>query len=222
MKIKGAIFDMDGTVLDSLMFWERTWPRLGEKYLGDNTFDPGEELMKTMQTMLLADAAAYANKVCNFNSTDEDVAESIYYELESFYKTVAKPKKGAIEFLEHLKAQGVRLCLASATTKKYVLVALEAHDLLKYFDFVISCSDIGMGKDKPDIYLYALDLLGTSAEDTAVFEDSFVALRTAKSVGIHAVGIYDKYNSNKNLEGISELYMSENEDMSKFIGVIGA
>ena len=208
---------MDGTILDSLMFWERTWPRLGEKYLGDSSFNPDKELMKTMQTMLLADAAAYANKVCGFNSTDEDVAESIYYELENFYRTVAKPKEGAIEFLEHLKLQGVKLCLASATTKKYVLVALEAHDLLKYFDFVISCSDIGMGKDKPDIYLYALDLLGTDAEDTAVFEDSFVALKTAKSIGVHAIGIYDYYNFNPNLEGISEIYLPKEKDMSSLI-----
>jgi len=219
MKIKGAIFDMDGTILDSLMFWDMTWPKLGEKYLNDNTFHPGKELMKTMQTMLLSDAAAYANKVCNFNSTDEDVAESIYYELENFYKTVAKPKHGAIEFLEHLKSQGVKLCLASATTKKYVMVALEAHDLLKYFDFVISCSDIGMGKDKPDIYLYALDLLGTSPEESAVFEDSFVALETAKSIGVHAVGIYDYYNFNPNLEGISEIYLPKNKDMSSFIDI---
>lgn len=208
---------MDGTILDSLMFWERTWPRLGEKYLGDSSFNPDNELMKTMQTMLLADAAAYANKVCGFNSTDEDVAESIYYELENFYKTVAKPKEGAIEFLEYLKSQGVKLCLASATTKKYVLVALEAHDLLKYFDFVISCSDIGMGKDKPDIYLYALDLLGTDADDTAVFEDSFVALKTAKSIGVHAIGIYDYYNFNPNLEGISEIYLPKEKDMSSLI-----
>ena len=208
---------MDGTILDSLMFWERTWPRLGEKYLGDSSFNPDKELMKTMQTMLLADAAAYANKMCGFNSTDEDVAESIYYELENFYRTVAKPKAGAVEFLEYLKAQGVKLCLASATTKKYVLVALEAHDLLKYFDFVISCSDIGMGKDKPDIYLYALELLGTAPEDTAVFEDSFVALRSAKSIGVHAVGIYDYYNFSPDLEGISEIYLPKEKDMSSLI-----
>ncbi len=219
MKIKGAIFDMDGTILDSLMFWDMTWPRLGKKYLNDDTFHPGSELMKTMQTMLLADAAAYANKVCNFNSTDEDVAQAIYYELETFYKTVAKPKRGAVEFLEYLKSQGVKLCLASATTKKYVMVALEAHDLLKYFDFVISCSDIGMGKDKPDIYLYALDLLGTTPEESAVFEDSFVALQTAKSIGVHAIGIYDYYNFNPNLEGISEIYLPKDEDMSSLIEI---
>lgn len=217
MKIKGAIFDMDGTVLDSLMFWERTWPRLGEKYLNDNTFNPGKELMKTLQTMLIADAAGYINDVCHFNSTAEDIEKTIYYELERFYKTVAKPKPGAIEFLKHLKAKGVRLCLASATTKKYVMVALEAQGLLKYFDFVISCSDIGIGKDKPDIYLHALKLLGTAPEDSAVFEDSFVALQTAKSIGVHTVGIYDKYNSNKNLEAISEIYVSEAEDMTKLI-----
>ena len=219
MKLKGAIFDMDGTILDSLMFWDMTWPRLGKKYLNDGTFHPGKELMKTMQTMLLSDAAAYANKVCNFNSTDEDVAEAIYYELENFYKTVAKPKPGAIEFLEHLKSQGVKLCLASATTKKYVMVALEAHGLLKYFDHVISCSDIGIGKDKPDIYLYALDLLGTTPEDSAVFEDSYVALATAKSIGVHAVGIYDEYNFNPKLEGISEIYLPREQDMSSLIPV---
>ena len=97
MKIKGAIFDMDGTLIDSLMYWSVTWPKLGEKYLGDNTFNPGDELMKEIQAMLIADAAEYINEVCHFNSTSEDVLDTIYYELENFYKTVAKPKAGVFE-----------------------------------------------------------------------------------------------------------------------------
>ena len=78
------------------------------------------------------------------------------------------------------------------------------------FDFVISCVDIGSGKDKPDIYLAALERFGSSLEQTCVFEDSFVALETAKRAGFITVGIHDNGNyDHDKLMAASDYYLAD-------------
>ena len=102
------------------------------------------------------------------------------------------------------------MCVASATDKKYLPIALEACGLTDYFETVLSCSDVGAGKDKPDIYFKAMEALGTSPADTCIFEDSFVALETGKRIGCQTVGIFDKNNYGQDrLRAASDIYLSE-------------
>ncbi len=220
MKIKGAIFDMDGTLVDSLSFWPVTWKKIGKKYFGIDDYNPDPELAQKVQTMLLCDAAAFLNETCRLGADNDEFKNYLCDELAEFYRTVATVKVGAFEFLEHLKKNGVKLCLATATQSEYARIAYTTLGLDKYLPIFISCTDIGKGKDQPDIYLKALELLGTSPEETYVFEDSFVALRTASSIGIHPVGIYDKYNFHKDMESISEIYIGPDMDMRDLIKLI--
>ena len=181
MKIKGAIFDMDGTVVDSLMFWDYLWSSIGERYMNDASFRPTEEINKKVRTMIYVDAMTYFKEYYKIPGDTNEFISFAESGLWGFYKSAATVKAGAVKLLESLKAQNVRICLASATALDAVRYALECHDLLKYFDFVISCADIGVGKDKPDIYIKAMKLLELQAEDICVFEDSFVAIETARA-----------------------------------------
>ncbi|MBO5652746.1 MAG: HAD family hydrolase, partial [Clostridia bacterium] len=138
--------------------------------------------------------------------------------LADFYRYKVSAKPGVHAFLDHLKAEGVRMCVASATDKKYLPIALEACGLSSYFETVLSCSELGVGKDKPDIYLKAMEILGTSPADTCIFEDSFVALETAKRIGCHTVGIFDKNNFGQDrLCAASEIYLAEGEGFDTLI-----
>jgi len=101
---------------------------------------------------------------------------------------------------------------------QYVRIALEKLDLNKYFAAVMSCADIGKGKDKPDIYINAADALGFENGEICVFEDSYVALETAKSIGLKTIGIYDKYNFGQDrLENASMIYLGENRSLAELI-----
>lgn len=215
--IKAAIFDMDGTLVDSLSFWPTIWKKIGKKYLGIDGYDPDPELAKRVQTMLLCDAAVYLNEACSIGADNDEFKEYICNQLNDFYKTVATVKEGAFELLEHLRAKRVKLCLATATQSEYARTAYTTLGLDKYLPVFISCTDIGKGKDQPDIYLRAIELLGGTPEETYVFEDSYVALKTAITVGIHPVGIYDKYNFHKDLESISEIYLAPDMTMRDLI-----
>ena len=115
------------------------------------------------------------------------------------------------------------MCVASATDKKYLPIALDACGLTSYFDTVLSCAELGVGKDKPDIYLAALAALGTNASETCVFEDSFVALETAKKAGFHTVGIYDENNfGQERLCQASDLYLSKGISLDEAIAYVEA
>ena len=130
-------------------------------------------------------------------------------------------KAGADELLSSLKARGIKLCLASATAMPAIRYALECHGLLKYFDLILSCVDIGVGKDRPDIYLSAAQGMGLSPDEICVFEDSYVALETAKSVGFKTVGIFDRYNfCQDRLEMASDIYLPEGHSLSELIDII--
>lgn len=223
MKIKGAIFDMDGTLVDSLFFWGVFWRDLGERFLGKQDYAPPEEVDLKVRTMIFTDAMAYVRDALGIEASSDEVVSFATENLSDFYRYKVKAKAGAHALLDHLKARGVRMCVASATDKKYLPIALDACGLTPYFETVLSCAELGVGKDKPDIYLAALAALGTNASETCVFEDSFVALETAKKAGFHTVGIYDENNfGQERLCQASDLYLSKGVSLDEAIAYVEA
>lgn len=223
MKIKGAIFDMDGTILDSLMFWDHLWRNIGKNYMADVNFKPNDEVNKKLRTMIFSDAMAFLRSYYDLPVDTDEFVNFTSNDIINFYRDIAKPKIGAKALLEYLREQNITLCLASATNMPEIRHALECHDLLKYFDLVLSCADIGVGKEKPDIYLKALNMMGLTQNDTCVFEDSFVALETAKGAGFKTVGIFDKYNfEQERLRNASDIYLDEQKTLDSLISLIQA
>ena len=109
------------------------------------------------------------------------------------------------------------MCLASATDLELVRLALKRFEIDKYFTAVCSCSEIKKGKDKPDIYYLAVKLLETTIEDSCVFEDSLVAIKTAKNAGFKTVGIYDINNyGQEEIKSLVNLYVNNGESLTKF------
>ena len=218
MNFKGAIFDMDGTLVDSLGTWEVMWRQVGEKFLNVKDFKPAEEIDKRVRTMIFYDAMAYFIGCYHLSCSTEELVAFTQRNIEDFYRYQAKTKSGAVALLEELRAKGIPLCLASATEMRYVRIALQSLDLAKYFCAVLSCADLGVGKDRPDVYLLAAKQLKLNAPDVCVFEDSFVALETSKRAGFQTVGIFDRYNfEQERLRAASDLYLPEGKPLSDLI-----
>lgn len=220
-EMKAAIFDMDGTLVNSLMYWNTLWEDVGRDWLGVAGFRPSEEIDKRARTMIFVDAMKMVREAYSIAATDDEFVKYATDNLESFYRNVVTVKDGAREFLEYLCGKGIKLCLASATDMKYVNIALDVLELRQYFDYAMSCADIGVGKDKPDIYLLALKSLGTKTDETYIFEDSFVAIETARAIGLNTVGVFDEYNfDHDRLCRSSMIYLGEKTDMRELIGVL--
>lgn len=215
IKIKGAIFDMDGTLVDSLSFWDYFWRELGKKYLGVNDFSPSKDDDRAVRTMIMKDAVALIKEKYNFPQSVDELFKFTMDLIKYFYREIVKEKLGATELLDYLKDNGVKICLATATDMENVVIAVKSCDLEKYFSFIITCADVGKGKDNPDIYIKAIEKLGLKKDEVCVFEDSYVALETAKKLGTKTIGIFDKFNYGQDrLKLASNYYLGEGKSLS--------
>ena len=185
--IKGAIFDLDGTILDSMFIWSE----IGYKFLEMKNIQVPEGSDEQFTTMSLMEAAEFYIKHFDNTATIEGIVADINSLVEDFYFNEVIKKDGVEEFLEFLKNRGVKMCVATATDKYMVEKALERNGLLHYFSEIYTCNGVGAGKNTSVIYDVALEHLGTAKEDTFVFEDALYAIETANKSGYNLVGIKD-------------------------------
>lgn len=219
MKIKAAIFDMDGTLVDSLMLWDVIWSAFGEKYLNNKNFRPNHQDDKAVRTMTLKDAMDLIHKNYNLGDSGLELSNLMNDILLDFYANKVELKAGVREFLDYCKSNGVKMCIASASAPDHVALALKHCGIEKYFLERFSCADLGVGKDKPDIYLLASEFLGESLAETWVFEDSVVAIETATKIGMPTIAIYDRFNyGQERMKEIATVYVAEGENILKVIG----
>ena len=218
VQMKAAIFDMDGTLVDSLMIWNVLWSEFGRRYANDRSFRPLEVDDKKARTLTLKDAMLLIHNNYNFGDSGEELLEIANDMISAFYANQVELKSGVREFLEYCKRADVKMCLATATATDLVDLALKHCDIEHYFMKVFSCSDIGKGKEEPDIFLIASEFLGEKIEDTWVFEDSLVAIETVTKIGMSTVGIYDCFNFGQDrIKEIATEYIADGETLVKLI-----
>ena len=185
--IKGAIFDLDGTVFDSMHIWSE----IGLKFLAEKGVKPEPGIEDEFVKMSMTQAAEYYIKNIDPSETVLGVVNAVNKLVESFYYNEVLLKDGIKEFLEFLKNKNVKMCVATATDKHLVERALIRNGIREYVDEIFTCSSVGAGKDSPVIYDKALEFLATPKDETYVFEDALYAIETAHKAGYKVLGIND-------------------------------
>lgn len=184
---RGIIFDVDGTILDSMIIWEHA----GERYLEQLGIEAEKGLGERLFTMSMKEGAQYLKRTYGLLKSTEEIIGGINEVVTSFYCKEAKPKEGVREFLEKQREKGVKMTVATSTDRFLIEEAFRRLDLEKYFGRIFTCSEVGVGKSEPTIFHEASRFMGTTPEETWVFEDGLYAIETAKKAGYHTVGIYD-------------------------------
>lgn len=217
MNIKGAIFDMDGTLVESLGIWNYFYEQIGNKYLG-KPIEVSTAFDKSVRTVTLCEAAEMMQKEFGIKESSEEIYKYAQNLLLYYYERNVSLKEGAIEYLEYLRQNNVKMCLASATEKADVERCLKRFGIDKYFDCVISCCEVGRSKAFPDIFIAAQKSLGTAMNETWVFEDSLGAIKTASKAGFKTVGIFDKFNyGHDEMKQIADIYVGENQTLTDLV-----
>ncbi len=184
-----AIFDMDGTLVDSMGYWDD----VAVEYLrGQGVAEVPLELLQRTAPLPMAETLALFIREFGLNDTPDRARAELLRIMEDHYRHDVALKPGVETYLEGLSRLGVGMCVVSATPERLMELCLERLGVGRYFRFELSCESVGAGKDRPDIYHAAARRLGAArAADAAVYEDSLVALRTARDAGYYTVGVYD-------------------------------
>ena len=207
--IKGAIFDLDGTLLDSMFIWDT----IGEEYLRSLGKEPHEDLKETFMTLTLEEAAEYYREHYGVTLSVKEIVDGVNAMVEQTYRTKVTLKPGISEYLAWLKENGVRMCVATVTDRYLVEETLDRLGVRHYFSEIFTCAEVGFGKDKPVIYQKALEHLGTAKDETYVFEDMLFALNTAKTDGFPTVGVYDRHEEHQDeLKELADYYIFDFTD----------
>lgn len=186
-RIHGAVFDVDGTILDSMQIWEHA----GEWYLEKQGKRPEEGLSDKLFHMSLEKAAEYIKEAYGIEAPAEEIVSEVLDITTAFYHEEVQLKEGIREILEEFRRQGIPMAIATAGDKELDEAAFSRLGILDYFKKIFTCTEVGAGKTQPDIFLQAAAYMGTAPEETVVFEDVLHAAQTAKKAGFYVAGVYD-------------------------------
>lgn len=208
--IKGIIFDVDGTLLDSM----HIWGELGKRYLSAVGIEAEPGLAEILFPMSLDESSEYLKETYQLPDTVQKITDDTVKILSDFYRYEAEPKKGAVEFIKNMQDRNIPMAVATSGDRRILDTALDRLDLADCFTVVLTCSDLNTNKRVPAIYLRAAELLGTAPEETAVFEDVLHAVQAAKSAGFITYAVEDESSiqNRKEIRETADYYLQDFTD----------
>lgn len=192
MKCQGIIFDLDGTLIDSMPAWEN----IGSDFLKKHGVKPPDDLNKIIKTMSFAESSRYFIDFFGIDMTVEQVNAEINGMIQDNYAKHIQLKPFVKEVLDQQLAKGVKMGILTATHKPLVELVLSRFDLLNHFQFILTSGMIGLPKSDPEIYHKAIKSLRLPVDQIAVFEDALYCVQAARNTGCYIVGVYDESSRN--------------------------
>ena len=187
MGMKAAVFDVDGTLLDSMPAWDN----VSLSYLQKRGLTPEPGLSDTFNRLSLEQIAVYYQTHYGIRDDVPTIVRENVAFIEQAYRERIPLKPGVKDFLFTLQRRGIPMALATASEKESVCAALQRCGVLSCFSVILTCTQVGAGKDTPLIFRRCAQELHTSPANTFVFEDSLYAARTARAAGFPVIGVYD-------------------------------
>lgn len=185
---KAVIFDLDGTLLDSLWVWKK----VDLKFFKEIGINMPVDYEKTISSMTLLETAKYTKNICALDFTEEEIINKWKNLAYDEYKKRVKLTSGAYEYLTYLKNNNIKLGIATACEKELYEICLKNNNIYDFFDVIVDTTMVSRNKSFPDIYKLCSDKLNISPKDIIVFEDILEALNGVKEAGMRAYFVYNK------------------------------
>ncbi|MFY9177497.1 MAG: HAD family phosphatase [Caldicoprobacterales bacterium] len=197
--IKGAIFDLDGTLVDSMGIWAR----VDIEFLRERGIEVPVDLSEEIQALTFEDCAKYFKRRFGLPETIEEIMDEWNKMAYHEYANNVKLKPGVRDYLSYLKEKDIKIGLATSNIPELLYATLKNNRILHYFDSISTVSEVSRNKNFPDIFLLAAKKMDLKPSECLVFEDILPAILSAKSAGMKTVGVYDKH-SEYDMEEIKE------------------
>lgn len=194
--IKAVLFDLDGTLVDSMWMWED----IDIEYLGRYGYELPPELQKDIEGMSLSETAVYFKERFSIPESLEEIKSTWMDMARDKYTNKVPLKPGAREFLVWLRQQGIRTGIASSNGIELVETVLKAQGIQEYLESVHTCCEVPKGKPAPDIYLLVAKTLGVKPEECLVFEDVPMGILAGKNAGMRVCAVEDTFSANQREE----------------------
>lgn len=195
-KIEAIIFDLDGTLIDSMWMW-RT---IDIEYLGRFGIALPENLQNEIEGMSFTETAHYFKEHFSIPDDIETIKNDWNQMAWNKYEKEVPLKPGAAEFLQYCKGSGIKLGIATSNSRELVDNITRVHHLNDYFTTIITGCDVPKGKPAPDIYLAAAKNLKVPCSKCLVFEDIIPGIQAGKAAGMQVCAVEDAYSAEMRME----------------------
>lgn len=189
--IKVAIFDLDGTLIDSTSIWSE----IDRLFFSKRGVDIPADYGKAIAHLGLDKAATYTRDHYFPDEKEEDIKKE-WNDLALYeYKEKIELKDNVLEVLKYLKENNVKIALATANSKELYTPCMERLQIAEYFDFIIDVNSCKNGKNTPEIFDRVIEHFGVKREEAIIFEDTLTAIKTGFLANYNVIGIYDKQST---------------------------
>ncbi|MCT4596400.1 MAG: HAD family phosphatase [Vallitalea sp.] len=213
--IKAVIFDLDGTLIDSMWLWES----IDIEYLGRYNIELPDTLQSDIEGMSFTETAQYFKD--RFNIADSiDKIKSDWNDMAwEYYKHQVELKDGVLEFLNYLQENNIPIGIGTSNSKELVELIINKYNISHYFTSIRTSCEVNKGKPYPDIFLKVAEDLNVKAEDCIVFEDVPNGIIAGKKAGMKVCAIYDEFSEamDKEKKELADFYIMNYNELKKTI-----
>lgn len=209
---KAFLFDLDGTLVDSMWMWGA----IDVEYLGKFGLTCPPDLQKAIEGMSFSETAAYFKKRFALEASLEEIkADWVSMSIEK-YRSQVPPKPGTEAFLSWAAKQNIKMAVCTSNGREMVDAVLSSLNLARYFDCIITGCEVAAGKPSPDIYLEAARRMKVSPEECAVFEDVPAGILAGKRAGMEVFAVEDEYSLGMEEEkrALSDFYIRDYRELT--------